>query len=491
MSNRGTYAQVIGGLRWIALSRAAVQVSSWALTLVVIRLLTPFDYGVMSMVAIVLLFAATIIDAGMGPALIQRKDVTDAVLSSVLGLVLTIATLGFIAAQVLAPLAAKFFNQHELELLIRVASLQLFVMALTVLPRASLSRAMRFKEQALAHTGAGLTQGLVTIALALSGYAYWSLLIGAFAGRIVECTLATWYARASVLPSLNFHRLAPLFRFSRFTLGERVLWYLVQNTDSLLVGRLLGAHQLGVFSIAKELSHMPLDKIGDIASQVTVSAFSRIQDDRAAVVEGVRRVVQTGAVVGFAIFWGILAVATDLVPLVLGNAWAATTSIIIAFCAALPLRVVWVLMARTTVGMGRPDITFGNQALWLVTVLPAIVYASTISINAVAIAWSATFPVLFLLASWRMAGALALPLGLILRPLLPPAVAGGVMLLAVTLVARATDAAPVALALIAQVLCGALTYALALRVTSKSTFEETRNLALRLLGRKVQDGQPS
>ncbi len=485
MSNRGTYIQVIGGLRWIALSRAAVQLSSWAFTLVVIRLLTPFDYGVMAMVGVVLLFAATIIDAGMGPALVQRKDVTDEVRASVLGLVLVIAATGFAAAQLAAPWAAAFFRQPELELLLRVAALQLFVMALVVVPRAALSRAMKFKEQAIAHTGGGITQGVVTIALALSGYAYWSLLVGSLVGRTVELLLAAWYSRLRLLPSLRFARLAPFLSFSRFTLGERVLWYLVQNVDALLVGRFLGTHQLGMFTIAKELSHMPLDKIGDIASQVTVSAFSRIQHDRAAVVEGVRRVVQMGAVVGFAVFWGILSVATELVPLVLGDTWVPTTTLIMLFCATLPLRAVWTLLARTAVGIGRPDISFSNQLLWLVIVLPAIVWGATVGIEAVAIGWAATFPLLFAIASQRIAKALEIPLGAILRPIVAPAIAGASMVAMVFAAAHLVGGRlPSPVLLLLEVVLGAATYVGTLWLVGRKVFYETVDVAMRLLGRK-------
>ena len=80
-----TYQQVIGGLRWIALSRALAQASAWAMTLVTVRLLTPFDYGMMSMSGALTLFAGLLIDGGLGPVLMQRKDISEEVMRSATG----------------------------------------------------------------------------------------------------------------------------------------------------------------------------------------------------------------------------------------------------------------------------------------------------------------------------------------------------------------------------------------------------------------------
>ena len=72
-----TYRRVIGGLRWIALSRVLAQGSAWLITLVTVRLLTPFDYGIMAMSGVLTMFAGLLIDGGLGPVLVQRKDITE------------------------------------------------------------------------------------------------------------------------------------------------------------------------------------------------------------------------------------------------------------------------------------------------------------------------------------------------------------------------------------------------------------------------------
>ena len=480
-----TYQQVIGGLRWIALSRAVVQLSSWILTLVVVRLLTPFDYGIISMSGVLTLFAGMLIDGGLGPVLVQRKDIPRPVLRSATTALLLMSIAGIAAVQLAANPAALFFREPQLELLLRVASLQFLAGALTIVPASMLASQMKFREQAATHVSAGVFQGAVTITLAVLGYGYWSLINGTLAAALLRVIMLYRYSRAPLLPSLQFRVLVPLLGFARYTIGDRFLFYFVQQTDSMIVGRMLGADQLGTFAVAKQISHLPLDKISEIAAQVTLPAFSRIQHDPAAVSEGVRRLTQLGGVVSFPTFWGLMVIAPVAVPVLLGPGWSGATTPIIIFCTVLPIRAASTLLARVVVGVGRPEISFRNTLLWPLIVLPAIVVGARYDTTGVAVAWAVSFPILFAIASYRIAAALAMRWTTLLAPLARPAIAAGIMALIVwSLDALLAQHLGNLSRLIVAAAVGVVTYIAALRLVAAAVFAETSGFVLRFLGRK-------
>ena len=481
-----TYQRVIGGLRWIALSRVLAQGSAWLITLVTVRLLTPFDYGIMAMSGVLTMFAGLLIDGGLGPVLVQRKDITEDVMRSANGGLLLIAGGAVLAVQLVALPAALFFREPQLELLLRVAALQFPIGALTIVPASMLASRMNFRAQAITHVVSGLAQGLLTIGLAVTGYGYWALAYGALFGALVSTVMLNAYANTPLLPSMRFGVLRPYLRFARYTMGDRFLYYFVQQTDSMIVGRLLGTHQLGSFAVAKQISHLPLDKIGDIASQVTLPAFSRIQNDKAAVAEGVRRLVQFGAVISFPIFWGLMAIAPVAVPTLLGPGWGHTTLPIVAFCSMLPIRTTWTLLARVVVGVGRPEVSFRNQLLWPFIVLPSLIIGAHWGVPGVAIAWALSFPVMFAVSTRRIAAVLSMTWSALLVPLVRPATAAGAMAALVWIIDTSiASQLPNFARLMIGTGAGAATYVLALRLISPTIFRETVEFVFRFVGRNT------
>ena len=483
----GTYQQVIGGLRWIALSRALVQSASWVLTLVTVRLLTPFDYGIMSMAAVLTLFAGLLIDGGLGPVLMQRKDITVEVMRSATGVLLLTSLVGIIAVQLAAVPTALFFKEPKLETLLRVASIQFLIGALCIVPASMLASRMQFREQAVTHVAAGVVQGALTLTLAFLGYGYWALMWGTLISALLRTVMLIAYARVPVTPSLRFGVLRPYLGFARYTIGERFLFYFIQQTDSTIVGRMLGAEALGAFSLAKQFSHTPLDKIGDIASQVTLPAFSRIQHDPHAITEGVRRLMQLGAVISFPTFWGLMVTAPFAVPVILGPGWTSANWPMIAYCTALPIRVSATLLSRVIVGVGQPKISFQNQLLWPLIVLPALIVGARHQTTGVALAWALSFPMMFAISTYRVAAALRMRWSALLAPLLRPALAAAVMAALVWFINdMLTLDAPNVVRLIVATIVGSVTYVAALRLIAGTAYAETLEFLWRFLGQRPQ-----
>jgi O-antigen/teichoic acid export membrane protein len=471
----------IAGLRWVALSRAVVQIVTWVLTIAIVRLLSPADYGLMTLSGLIVLFAGMLLDGGLGAAFVHRRDVPDRVLVAAN----TAVTLGSIilvlVVQAIAGPSARFFSEPLLEPVLRVASLQFVISALTVVPNSLLMARMGFRSLATTQAISGIAQSVFTLLLALLGAGVWSLVLGGLLAGLVRL-IATWtQARPPIGVSRDFQLLKPYVAFSAYIVGQRLLWFWAQQVDTLIVGRMLGAQVLGLFSVAKNMAHMPLDRIGEIVNQVSFPAFASLQHDREAWVSAFEKVLLLSAAFTFPLFWGLAAVSPAAMQLLLGNKWLDTIIPFALFCLILPLRTVQTLTASILVGLGRTDVSFKNVVLWALVLPPAILAGSRYGMTGVAAAWALAFPVIFLLGSIRVAHALALRPAQMLRPLLLPAACASIMALTVFGVGRIFADRSAVMRLALETLTGLATYPLALRLLARQVFADCYRMSRQLL----------
>jgi teichuronic acid exporter len=471
----------IAGLRWVALSRVLVQVVTWALTIAIVRILSPADYGLMTLSGLVILFAGMLLDGGLGAAFIQRIEVPDRVLVAAT----TALTLGSVvlvlAVQAIAGPSARFFAEPMLEPVLRVASLQFVISALTVVPNSLLTARMGFRSLATTQAVSGIAQSAFTLLLALAGAGVWSLVVGGLLAGLVRL-VATWVqAQPPFGVSRDFGLLKPYVAFSAYMVGQRLLWFWVQQVDTFIVGRLLGAPTLGLFSVAKNMAHMPLDKIGEIVNQVSLPAFASLQHDRQAWVNAFEKVLLLSAAFTFPLFWGMAAVSPAAMELLLGDKWLDTIVPFALFCLILPLRTIHALTGSILVGLGRTDVSFKNIVLWALVLPPAILAGARYGMTGVAAGWALAFPVVFVLGSFRVAHALSMRPAQVLRPLLLPAACASIMALSVFFVGMTLSARSPATRLALETVTGLLVFPLALRFLGKPVFDECYRLSRQLL----------
>lgn len=423
--------RVLSALKWLTAARTAGQLGTWVITLIVIRILSPEDYGLMAAVAVVLGLAALTNELGLTPALIQRKQIDRMVVRKVFGFLLlsNLAVVGIILSA--APLAADFFREPDLVPLIRVASAQLIIGALGGIPRALLSRELRFRALSLIDFTSVLAGSLTTLALALNGAAVWSLIFGSLV-TISWASLATVIVgRFLMLPSFDFSGLSQMFRFGMNVTGGRIVAYLNNETDTLFIGRLLGADALGIFSVGRHVTRMPAAKVMSILNEIAFPAFANIQADKERVANIFLRVIENACILFFPVFFGISAVSEEFVQVVLGPKWGETRFIIETMCFLMVFQIVQLIIDPVLSGVGRPEIEFRNQLTVLTFRIPAILLGVQWGLAGVAIALLAAIVPSFLINMGRSAPAIGVSLLAVLARFGRAGLTSGAMYLAV------------------------------------------------------------
>jgi teichuronic acid exporter len=353
--------QVLHGLRWTAGARFGGQLVTWAITIVVMRLLSPADYGLLNMAAAFVGLFALFSEFGLASAIVREREIDEATLRKVLGFVIVVhgALAGLLAAT--SPLVARFFGERRLVPVTCALALQFPLSAFMVVPDALLERRMQFKKRSLLSLSASLANSFVTLGLAWSGAGVWALVWGNLVG-VAWLTLATnSFSRAPLLPSFSFSGASRFLAFGgRITLG-RLLYFAHSQADSFIGGKLLGATPLGYYAVAKHLGTLTVQRASAILNQVSYPAFASIQDRPDLVAYNFLKAVRLLCFVTMPVQWGIAAVAPEVVAVFLGDRWTAVGVPLAILAMAVPLQFVQLMLGSPLQAVGRPDVTVRMQ----------------------------------------------------------------------------------------------------------------------------------
>ena len=358
--------KAIASLKIVALTSAAAQFLSWVITIRVIRILAPEDYALMSMSIVFLGLVMLANELGIIPAYIQHAAPSAHLTRQVLTIVLLSATSLYVLVFLAAPLVALFFGEPDLTLILRVIGLKLLLGAFGAVPIARLQRELNFRLVSLINVFSVACGSVSTLVLAYNGYGVWSLVFGNLVLVGVNSLSIVVATRFAVLPTLNLKGTASLMSFGLQVTGNRALFFARTQVDNLIVAKLLGSSQLGLYSVAFNLATTIMSKLMGFVNQVGFPAFSRLQDDRESVSRYFLRTGEVCAFIFFPIFWGLSSVASEFVSVLLGDKWMPAATALQIICLSVPFQALGFTMGPVLNGLGRPDIMIRNGLTSLV-----------------------------------------------------------------------------------------------------------------------------
>lgn len=327
-------SKVLRALGWSAGGRVFSQAISLCFGIVLARLLTPDDFGLIAMVAVFTGFAGLLADVGLGSALVQKKSASDVHFSTVfwtnIGLGATLTSVLFW----LAGPVSRFYGREELVLVVQILSLQFMVGALAMVQRQKLVKALRFKLLSMSDLVGMIIGGLIAIAMAMKGFGYWALVAHSMSQRIVA-TGIVWLG-SRWMPSMVFSAsaLRELVGFSLYVFATRSLQHFAGSVDKLLAGKLFGGGSVGLLDKAQSMMLFPLQNVSHVVGSVMFPALSMVQEDRQRVKDVYLRCTRSIALLTFPMMAGIYAVSDNFVIGVLGDQWREMVPILRVLCFA-------------------------------------------------------------------------------------------------------------------------------------------------------------
>jgi O-antigen/teichoic acid export membrane protein len=292
-----------------------------AATVVLARLLTPADYGLVGMVAVVTGFVGLFKDLGLSAATVQREEIGDAQVSTLFWVNVGVSLLVGVVTVALAPAVAWFYGEPRLAPVTLAYSVGFLFGGLTVQHEALLKRQMRFAVLAAAEVAALLASIVTTVVLAWRGFGYWSLVMGHLALSFVYM-VAVWVVcgwrpgRARRGAGVR-----QLLGFGGNLTGFVVINYFARNLDNMLIGRFWGGFQLGLYAKAYQLLLLPLDQISYPLTNVAVPTLSRLNGEPERYRRAYLRILEKVAVVTMPGIALLVVTADWVVLIVLGPQW--------------------------------------------------------------------------------------------------------------------------------------------------------------------------
>lgn len=327
--------KTVKGVMWSAVERFSVAGISFLFGLVLARLLSPSDYGVIAMLNIFMAISQTFIDSGFSSALIRKPDRTEADNATAFYFNIVVGLACYLLLFAAAPFIARFYDTPLLVPVTRVIGLNLLLNSLCVVQQALLTVRIDFKTQAKISLTATIVSGGVGILLAYSGFGVWALVVqsvsAAFLRMLLLWLLAKWRPQAR-FSKTSFHE---LFSYGSKLLASGLLDTVYNNLYTIVIGKKFAASSLGVYARADQLAQFPAVNITGILQRVTFPVLSTIQneDDRLRV--NYRKFLRLSAFVVFPLMMGLAAVADPLIRWILTDKWQEAIPFLRILCFAL------------------------------------------------------------------------------------------------------------------------------------------------------------
>ncbi len=295
-------------------------------TLVLVRLLTPEDFGVMALAMLVIGLSEVLLDLGTANWLIQKKDAS----TEDYDLAWTVRLLQLMAVGTLialaAPYAGKYFGDARIVDVLYVISFFTAVGGLESIGPVAWQKALDFRASFILTVTRRVIAAVATIAVAAGHGNYWALAVGMAANTITGVILS--YLMCPYRPHWNLRGWEPLLRASKWMLLSSISGYLSNRVDIFLLGRAGGSNQVGVYSVSQEMASLPTSDLLAPMSRALFPGFVRDRDDYRALSRLYLLASGVQATLAIPMSIGIYLVADMLVPLVLGEKWLVAVPVV-------------------------------------------------------------------------------------------------------------------------------------------------------------------
>jgi teichuronic acid exporter len=454
----GLDRSLAGSLAWRAVANWSSQILTWVSFLIVARLLSPADFGIVSMAVILYSYLRYVGQFGIPVTVVTLRDLTASQLAQLHTIAVLLGLASFGVSCALAYPISLFFKTPKLVPVVIVTCLALVALGMRAVPEGMLNKDMRFRWLSVVDGGCDVLSAIVTLVMAWRGFAYWALIIGNLVATTARSTLI---AKARPYP-FAWPRLASIRKELLF--GWHVLVSTLANSsyerlDNVTAGRVLGTAPLGFYGMAWNLANVPLEKVTTLVTTVIPSYLAAVQNDAVALRRYLRGLTEVMALATFPVSIGLGLVARDFVPMLLGHKWLAMVAPLQVLCVYAAFRSVVALLEKVLITTGKTRFVMWNQ-LWALVILPCAFYVgSRWGIAGIAWGWVAAYPLVAVPLYWKAFRTVQLRMAEYFRAVRPALDATVAMVGGVELLRRLLPVSLTALPrLLAEVGVGALIY---------------------------------
>lgn len=322
------------GLLWNTIERLATNGIQFVMTIVLARLLSPDDYGIIAMPAIFLAIAQVLIDSGFANALIRKPDLNDNDLSTAFYFNIIVGLVAYLALFFASPLIADFFNTPILSPLLKVTALVVLINSFGIVQQALMTKKFDFRTQAIITVSSTFLSGAGGIWMAYHGYGVWALVFQQVSASVLGVVLLWALGHWRPLKIWSKDSFRYLWDFGSKVIVIGLMDTIYNNVYSFVIGKKYNAVDLGNYTRAQHFADLPINNINGIMQKVTLPLLSEIQNDDARLSTIYLKLIEMTSLIILPLMFGLTAMASPIVLVLLGKEWEGCIIIFQILCVA-------------------------------------------------------------------------------------------------------------------------------------------------------------
>lgn len=332
--------EMVHGVFWSAVEKYSSTLVSIIISMILARLLTPDEYGVVAIAYVIIAFLQIFCTMGIGPAIIQRNDLEKDDINNIFTFSLI---LGFVLALILYLSSGLIADYYENEALINVChilSIVLFFSAANMVPNALMAKHKRFKEIAQRTLILQLISSVLAIIAAYKGAGVYALLISPVLTAI-GIFIFNWRFYPMGLPKVpSLEPLKRIFSYSFYQLAFEIINYFSRNLDKLIIGKKLSSSDLGYYDKSYTLMQLPLNNVTAVINPVLQPILSVLQDDMSEMAEKYNKIIRIVSTISFPIGIILFFSAADVILVMFGDQWVNSIPVFKILALSIPTQMI-------------------------------------------------------------------------------------------------------------------------------------------------------
>ena len=365
--------KTIKGLIWSLIDNFASIFIQLVVGIILARILTPKQFGLIGLITVFLAISQTFIDGGFSNSLIKKKDCTDQDYSTVFYFNIIVSLLFYFLLFTFSKAISLYFNEPKLTDLIKIIGLGLIIKSLSSVHNTILLININFKLITKISIASTIISSLICLYLAYIGYGVWSLVIRALVGNFIT-TIMLWIFSKWV-PKLifDFKSLIEHFNFGYKLLFSSLINTIYENIYYLIIGKHFSPIQLGFYTRAEQFSNLASTNLTTAVQKVSYSVFSKLQDEPERLKLGYKKLIKSTMFLAFTIIIGLAAIAKPLIYLLLGSKWEQSIVYLQLICLSSMFYPLHALNLNILIFMGRTDLYLKIELIKKVISIPVII----------------------------------------------------------------------------------------------------------------------
>lgn len=422
--------ELVHGIFWSAIEKYSGLIVSIIVSMILARLLSPAEYGVVAIATVIISFLQMFCTMGIGPAVIQ-KDLSDSAINSIYSYSLLFGLLLAILFWGSSWLIADFYANRLLLPVCQILCIQLFFAAINMVPNALMAKHQRFKDIAKRTLFLQVSSGILSIVAAWLGAGVYSLLISPVISSVGIYFWNRRYYKIKIDWTFNIEPIKQIFSYSSYQFLFEFVNYFSRNLDKLIIGKILNVDALGVYEKSYRLMQLPMQNVTSVINPVLQPVLRVLQNDKKELGEKYVKIIRLVATVSFPIGIILAGMSKEIIHIFYGNQWDDAIPIFSILALSLPLQMILSTSGAIYLVCNNTRMQFWLGLRNTITTVTGFLVAAFIfrSLTAMAWAWTITLIINFILTYWLMYRyVLCQSIIPFLKEFIHPTICGGILL---------------------------------------------------------------